>query len=86
MRMYVISDNNDTLAGMRLSGVDGVVLHEREEVESELDRLYADKTVGIILITKKLRALAGGHIEELKRKNQMPLILDIPDRHGERKE
>ena len=86
MRMYVISDNNDTLAGMRLSGVDGVVLHERDEVTAELDRLFADNSIGVILITSKLRALAGDHIDELKRKSQMPLILDIPDRHGERKE
>ena len=82
MRMFVISDNNDTLAGMRLAGVDGVVLHTRDEVISELGRLYADSTVGIILITGKLRELAGDYIEEQKQKNPMPLILDIPDRHG----
>ncbi len=26
--MYLISDNIDTLTGMRLAGVDGVVVHE----------------------------------------------------------
>ena len=30
MRMYLISDNIDTYTGMRLSGVEGVVVHERE--------------------------------------------------------
>ena len=29
--MYLISDNIDTLTGMRLAGVDGIVVHEREE-------------------------------------------------------
>ena len=29
MKMYLISDNVDTLTGMRLAGVDGVVVHER---------------------------------------------------------
>ena len=33
MRMYLISDNIDTYTGMRLSGVEGVVVHEREELE-----------------------------------------------------
>ena len=28
--MYLISDNIDTLTGMRLAGVDGIVVHERE--------------------------------------------------------
>ena len=36
MRMYLISDNIDTYTGMRLSGVDGVVVHEREELEEAL--------------------------------------------------
>ena len=30
MKMYLISDNIDTQTGMRLAGVDGVVVHERE--------------------------------------------------------
>ena len=30
MKMYLISDNLDTLTGMRLAGVDGIVVHERD--------------------------------------------------------
>ena len=30
MKMYLISDNVDTYTGMRLAGVDGVVIHERD--------------------------------------------------------
>ena len=30
--MYLISDNIDTLTGMRLAGVDGIVVHEREDL------------------------------------------------------
>lgn len=82
MQMFVISDNNDTLAGMRLSGVNGVVLHERSEVEAELDLLYSNKEIGIILITKKLSDLTSDLIEEKKKKHQMPLILEIPDRRA----
>lgn len=29
MKMYLISDNIDTQTGMRLAGVDGVVVHEK---------------------------------------------------------
>ena len=31
MKMYLISDNLDTLTGMRLAGVDGIVVHERDD-------------------------------------------------------
>ena len=34
MRFYLISDNVDTQVGMRLAGIEGVVVHERVEVES----------------------------------------------------
>ena len=37
MRMYLISDNVDTYTGMRLAGVEGVVVHEREELKAELE-------------------------------------------------
>ena len=30
MKMYLISDNVDTLTGMRLAGVEGVVVHGRK--------------------------------------------------------
>ena len=32
MKFYLISDNVDTLMGMHLAGIDGVVVHEEEEV------------------------------------------------------
>ena len=32
MKYFLISDNVDTLAGMRLVGVHGVVVHEEDEV------------------------------------------------------
>ena len=35
--MYLISDNVDTLTGMRLAGIDGVVVHEREELRTAIE-------------------------------------------------
>lgn len=53
MKMYLISDNVDTLTGMRLAGVEGAVVHEREELKAQLDKVLADKEIGIILLTEK---------------------------------
>ncbi len=53
MKMYLISDNVDTYTGMRLAGVDGVVVHEREELREELEKVLKDKSVGIVLLTEK---------------------------------
>ena len=39
MKMFLISDNVDTYTGMRLAGVDGVVVHEREELYEALQNV-----------------------------------------------
>jgi len=82
MKIYLISDNVDTQIGMRLTGVEGVVVHEREEFISALDTAMADKEIGIILITVKLSALAPEYVSDIKLNHKTPLIVEIPDRHG----
>ena len=53
MKMYLISDNIDTLTGMRLAGVEGSVVHQRAELKEALDRVLANKEIGILLLTEK---------------------------------
>lgn len=82
MKMYLISDNIDTKTGMRLAGVDGVVVHELEEVKNALSSALKNSDIGIILITEKLGKLIEDEIKEIKLNYQIPLIVEIPDRHG----
>jgi Archaeal/vacuolar-type H+-ATPase subunit F len=82
MRFYLISDNHDTVTGMRLCGVEGTVLHEADGVKKKLTELMADKELGIILVTEKIAALCPALISELRLSVQKPLIVEIPDRHG----
>ena len=80
--MYLISDNIDTLTGMRLAGVDGVVVHERSELKSAIEEAMQDKTIGIILLTEKFGREFPDLINEIKLLRTMPLLIEIPDRHG----
>ena len=48
--MYLISDNIDTLTGMRLAGVEGVIVHEHDELKKALERTIADKELSLIHI------------------------------------
>jgi V/A-type H+-transporting ATPase subunit F len=86
MKIFLISDNIDTKTGMRLAGVDGIVVHEREEFIDALRTALADKAISIILITVKLSALAPEIVDDIKLHYQRPLIVEIPDRHGLGKE
>ncbi len=82
MKAFLISDNHDTYVGMRLAGIDGVVIHEKEEVVSKLEALLKDKEIGIIIVTEKIIDLAREEILQYKIKRTIPLIVEIPDRHG----
>lgn len=82
MRYFLIADNVDTKVGMRLAGVEGVVVHEKAETEDAISRACADESIGILLITEKLAALCPELIYELKLKSHTPLVVEIPDRHG----
>ena len=82
MKMYLISDNVDTYTGMRLAGVDGVVVHERDELKKALEDVLADKTVGIVLLTEKFGQEFPDIIDTFRLERKMPLLVEIPDRHG----
>ncbi len=82
MKMYLISDNVDTYTGMRLAGVDGIVVHEREELYEALTGAMNNPELGIVLLTEKLGREFPDIIDEMKLKRKMPLLVEIPDRHG----
>ena len=82
MKMYLISDNVDTYTGMRLAGVDGVVVHEREELRKALEDVLSDKSVGIVLLTEKFGREFPDIVDDVKLNRRLPLIVEIPDRHG----
>ncbi|WP_312642957.1 V-type ATP synthase subunit F [Hydrogenoanaerobacterium sp.] len=82
MKMYLISDNIDTCMGMRLAGIEGVVLHERDEVIATVRRVFEDPTVGILLITEKLADLCPEMIRDLKLNHKKTLVVEVPDRHS----
>lgn len=82
MKMFLISDNVDTYTGMRLAGVEGVVVHGEEELKTELNQILADKEIGIVLLTEKFGRDFPEIINDVKLNRRVPLFVEIPDRHG----
>ena len=82
MRFFVISDNIDTQMGMRLSGIEGVVVHEQAEVTKALTDAMEREDIGVVLMTERLVKLCPDLVDELKLNRTRPLIVEIPDRHG----
>ena len=82
MKFYLISDNIDTQMGMRLAGIDGVVVHEPDEVKRELEKALVDKEIAVILMTEKLVRLCSELVYDKKHNRKSTLIVEIPDRHA----
>ena len=82
MRFYLISDNVDTQVGMRLAGIEGIVVHEADEVRKALTDAMEMEDVAVVLITERLLTLFPEMVYDLKLNRRRPLIVEIPDRHG----
>ena len=82
MKMFLISDNVDTLTGMRLAGVEGCIVHERAELRKALEDAIANKENGIILLTEKFGRESPDIIDDVRLNRRLPLLIEIPDRHG----
>ena len=82
MKFYLISDNIDTQMGLRLAGIDGVVVHTEEEISSALDRAMTMEDVGVVLMTELTVKKCREKVYRYKLTKALPLIVEIPDRHA----
>ncbi len=82
MKFFLISDNTDTRMGMRLAGIEGVVVNNEAEAVSALEKAVGDEQVAVILVTEKVVGFCKDRINEIRFNRDTPLITEIPDRHG----
>lgn len=78
MKSFLICNDQETLVGMRLAGVQGVILNEREAVLDMIEKKIKDDETGIIVITKAIMQLAEKEIMAIKLKSKYTLIVEIP--------
>ena len=82
MKSILISDNKDTIVGLRLANIDGVLVTSDEEINSRFEEAVADENIGIIIITENVFEVLKDKVLELKRVGNKQLIVTIPGREG----
>ena len=82
MRMYLISDNNDTLVGFRMTGVLGSLVRTPEALSEALDGALADRSLGILMITEGIDTRFGADIRARLRDRSLPLLVTIPSENS----
>lgn len=85
MKIFVISDNEDTCIGLRMTGVEGVVVQDKDGLKKAIDACVGNPEIAILLITEKLAKLMPEYIDEIKLSIKLPLLVEVPDRHGSAK-
>jgi len=82
MKSFLISDNRDTWVGMKLAGIDGILVRDRENALHAIKDAIKNKEIGILILTERVVDMATEEVFEFKLKLSTPLIIEIPDRHG----
>ncbi len=52
---------------------------------NELKKLKKSRDIGIVIITEILAEKVQHELDFMKRSNSLPIIIEIPDRHGFRR-
>ena len=78
MRFFLISDSQETLHGLRLSGIEGIHVTERQDVLDALYKCLDDPGIAIILITGNLKAMCVKEVYSIMLERSLPLIVEIP--------
>ena len=82
MKAYLISDNHDTQVGMRLAGIEGVVVSGYEEASEAMTAALERHDVAILAVTEKVAELLPEMMRILREQGDLPIVVEIPDRHG----
>ena len=76
MKYFVITDSTDTQVGLRLAGIEGVVVREEALARAAIQTAAADPDIAVL--ADQCRDV----IAPLKLTAQRPLVVEIPDRHS----
>lgn len=82
MRIFAISDEQDTLTGLRLAGIEGELADSKREVEECVNSVLASPDIAVILITENCAALIPDTVKKVKLSYANPLLVVIPGSHG----
>lgn len=80
MKAVCISDNMDIAVGLKLAGINTIVLNEKNEIENKIKEISKDETIGIIFVTDKIYDLVKEDIKVIMQNNKAQLVARLPDK------
>ena len=78
MKLFLLSNDSDTLTGLRLAGIDGSLVATEDDLNKALESLQMRSDIAVVLITRTLSSMFPSEIDALKRNNKL-LVCEVPD-------
>ncbi|KAA9218220.1 MULTISPECIES: V-type ATP synthase subunit F [Aerococcus] len=77
MKQYLISDNVHSLTGMKLVGVDGVLIKDQDSFEEAFQAVLERNDIGVLMISPQLIADHQDLVDEVRFNRSTPLIVEM---------
>lgn len=77
MKAYVICDNLDTLTGLRLVGIEGVMIKKNADFEPAFNKAVANDGIGILYISPSLIESNQDLVNDVRFNRATPLITSV---------
>ena len=78
MKSVVLANQKETIVGLRLAGIKGILIKDEDEVIPQVKALIDDPSVGTIMITQALFRANQEALLEIKLKLKEKMIIKIP--------
>lgn len=85
MKIAAICDN-DTAVGLQLGGVKEVFVPNEKDAKKLWFEITERDDIGIVLITENLAESIGKHLKDYRLIHNIPIIVEIPDKKGRKKD
>ena len=83
MKLAALCDK-DTAVGLRLAGIQEIYVSEGNEVKL-WNQISEREDIGIVFINEKIAEDFDKDLKEYRLRNNVPIIIEIPDKKGRRK-
>jgi V/A-type H+-transporting ATPase subunit F len=84
MKLAAICDK-DTATGLRLAGVQELYIPDRNAISLWREISERDD-IGVVFITEKISGEISRDLNDYRLRNALPIIVEIPDKKGRRKD
>jgi V/A-type H+-transporting ATPase subunit F len=84
MKLAALCDK-DTAVGLRLAGIQEIYISEGNEVKL-WNQISERDDIGIVFINEKIAEDLDKNLKEYRLRNNVPIIIEIPDKKGRRKD